>query len=65
MLTGTGQRSAPCRTVSSTRSVANVPQLMSTNPTMFGATTRSRPNGSLRAIAAVRAANRSPGRAFA
>src|SRR6202034_47569 len=60
MLTGTGQRSPPCSAVSSARSRVNVQRLMTANPSRFGATTRSSPNGSLRTIAAIRAAYRSP-----
>src|SRR5580698_5768591 len=60
MLTGTGQRNPPCSAVSSARSRVNVQRLMTANPSRFGATTRSRPNGSLRTTAAIRVAYRSP-----
>src|SRR5580658_7755603 len=64
MLTGTGQRSPPCSAVSSARSRVNVQRLMTANPSRFGATTRSKPNGSLRTTAAITAAYRSPGPAL-
>src|SRR5215468_1731998 len=60
MLTGSGQRSPPCRAVSNPRSSAKVKPLMTANPSRLGGTIPARPNGSLRTMAAMAAVNRSP-----
>src|ERR1017187_69875 len=60
MLTGTGHRSPPCKAVSNARSAVKVKALMIANPSMFGATTLARPNGSTPTIAVVTAVNRAP-----
>jgi hypothetical protein len=59
MLTGSGQRSPPCKVVSKPRSTAKVPLLMTANPSRLGGTIWARPNGSLRTMAAMAAVNRS------
>src|SRR5215469_444016 len=59
MLTGSGQRSPPCRAVSNPRSRVKVKLLMTAKPNRLGGTIPARPNGSLRTIAAMAAANRS------
>jgi len=59
MLTGTGQPSPPWNAMSSTRLTLKVKVLITANPSMFGATTRAKPNGRLRTIAAITAVNRS------
>src|SRR5579864_2194412 len=64
MLTGTGQPSTPWNAMSSTRLRLKVTVLITANPSMFGAMTRARPNGSLVTIAAITAVNRSPRRAL-
>jgi len=60
MLTGSGQRSPPCKAVSNPRSTAKVQLLMTANPSKLGGTIPARPNGSLRTMAAMAAVNRSP-----
>jgi hypothetical protein len=64
MLTGTGQPSTPWNAMSSTRLRLKVMVLITANPSMFGAMTRARPNGSLITIAAITPVNRSPRRAL-
>ena len=60
MLTGSGQRSPPCKAVSKPRSTAKVKPLMTANPSRLGGTIAARPNGSLPTMAAMAAVNRSP-----
>ena len=59
-LTGSGQPSPLCKAVSTARSTAKVKPLMTANPSRLGGISPARPNGSLRTMAAMTAANRSP-----